>query len=288
MIVEWLFEPFQYMFMTRALVGTSLVAVLSAVIGTFIVLKGLAFIGDAIAHTSFSGIAVALLLGINLYIGSMIFALITAVGVTFLNRSAKIRNDTALAILFTGAFAFGVILMTTMPNFAGDLSALLLGSVLGIRLLELYWIAGAVIVIGALMILAFQQLVFVSFDPVGAEAAGLPVVGLQMLLMIMVGISVVVSLQAVGVILVMALLITPAATASLFTKRLSHMMMLAGVFGLLATWFGLLISYHVGAPPGATVVLVATLEFAIGMFVSKLKTSIWVTRHSTQRSHGGN
>ena len=247
MISDWFLEPLQFSFMTRALIGTSLIALLSAFIGTFVVLKGLAFISDAIAHTAFSGMAVALLLGWNLNLGALLLGIFTAVGVTFLNRTAKLRNDTALAILFTGAFALGIILMATMPNFAGDLSSLLLGSVLSIRVQELYWIIAAFIGVGIMLKVTFHHLVFVAFDPVGAEAAGIPVVWLQTLLMIMISIAVVVSIQAVGVVLVMALLITPAATAALFTRNILKMMGLAASLGLFASWIGMYIAYYVAA-----------------------------------------
>ncbi len=262
-MIELLLEPFQFTFMTRALAGTAMIAMLSAMIGTFVVLKGLAFIGDAIAHTSFSGLAMALLLGMNLYVGALIFALLTVFGVTFLQRKAKMRSDTALAIMFTGAFAFGIILLSAMPNFAGDLSALLLGSVLGIRLPELYWIGGTVILTAAILALVWDHLVYVSFDPVGAEAAGLPVTKIQLLLLSLIAAAIVVSIQAVGMILVVALLITPAASASLLTQRLVPMMIVAAGFGLLAVFIGLLLSYYLSAPPGATIVLVATLEFGL-------------------------
>ncbi len=270
-MIEFVLEPFQFAFMSRALAGTAMIALLSAMIGTFVVLKGLAFIGDAIAHTSFSGLALAILVGMNLYVGALIFALVTAFGVTFLQRTAKMRSDTALAIMFTGAFSFGVILLSTMPNFAGDLSALLLGSVLGIRVQELYWIGGAVILTASILAVTWDHFVFVSFDPVGAEAAGLPVTRLQMLLLGLIATAIVVSIQAVGMILVVALLITPAATASLFTKRLVPMMMSAAGFGLVAVSVGLLMSYYLSAPPGATIVLAATLTFAAALAVSSAR-----------------
>ncbi len=270
-MIEFVLEPFQFAFMSRALAGTAMIALLSAMIGTFVVLKGLAFIGDAIAHTSFSGLALAILVGMNLYVGALIFALVTAFGVTFLQRTAKMRSDTALAIMFTGAFSFGVILLSTMPNFAGDLSALLLGSVLGIRVQELYWIGGAVILTASILAVTWDHFVFVSFDPVGAEAAGLPVTRLQMLLLGLIATAIVVSIQAVGMILVVALLITPAATASLFTKRLVPMMMSAAGFGLVAVSVGLLMSYYLSAPPGATIVLAATLKFAAALAVSSAR-----------------
>lgn len=278
MIADWLIEPFQYSFMVRAFVGTSLIALLSAMIGVFIVLKGLAFIGDAIAHTSFSGIAIALLLGWNLYFGALLLAMLTAVGITFLHRTAKIKHDTALAILFTGAFAVGVIVMARMPSFAGDLSALLLGTVLGIRSYELWWIIAAVMLIGIVLLITFEHLVFVSFDPIGAEAAGLPVFWLQLLLMLMLSVAVVVAIQTVGVILVMALLITPAATANIFTKKLLHLMGLAALFGLIATWVGLYISFYYSAPPGASIVLAATLQFGLALGINTLKNRITLAK----------
>lgn len=271
MIIEWLIDPFQFSFMTRAFLGTSLIAILAAMIGVFIVLKGLAFIGDAIAHTTFAGIAIALIFGWNLYLGALILALATAIGITFLNRTAKVRHDSALAILFTGAFALGIVLMTTLPGYAGDLSSLLLGSVLSIRVQELYFIMAAVVIVGLILKLTFDHLVFVSFDPVGAEAAGVPVLGFQLLLMVMISVAVVVSLQTVGVILVMALLITPAATAAIFTRKIGPMMFFAALFGLAATWIGLYISYYFSAPPGATIVLIATSEFAITLMIVKLR-----------------
>ncbi|NLM68407.1 MAG: metal ABC transporter permease [Firmicutes bacterium] len=271
---QWITEPFQFAFMTRAFIGTSLIAILAAIIGVFIVLKGLAFIGDAVAHTAFTGLATALYFGWPLHLGAFLLAFVTAVGITFLNRAAKVRHDTALAILFTGVFAVGVIIMARMPNFAGDLSALLLGSVLGIRIQELYMIGTTAVVIIALVWLVFHHLVFAVFDPVGAEAAGLPVMGLQLLLMLMLSAAVVVSIQAVGVILVMALLITPAATAGIFTKNIVKMMLLAGGLGLAAAWTGLYLSYYFSLPPGAVIVIITTGEFAIAQLLQQIRTRI--------------
>ncbi|HHX01385.1 MAG TPA: metal ABC transporter permease [Firmicutes bacterium] len=272
--LEWVTEPFQYGFMVRAFLGTSLIAVLAAMIGVFIVLKGLAFIGDAIAHVSFAGIALALLLGWPLHLGAFLLASVTAIGITLLNRAAKVRHDTALAILFTGAFAAGVIIMARMPSFGGDLSALLLGSVLGIRSQELWLIGGAVVVLGFMLWLAYHHLVYVAFDPVGAEAAGLPVLGLNILLMLMLSTAVVVSIQSVGVILVMALLITPAAAAGIFTRNLVKMMILAGALGIAATWVGLYLAFYYSLPPGATIVIMTTVEFAAALGVREVKRKL--------------
>lgn len=266
-----LLEPFQFSFMVRAFVGVSLIAVLSGLVGTFIMLRGLAFIGDAIAHASFGGIVLAMLLGIPLQIGALIFGFGTALLVAAMGRKTKLRADTSLAILFTGAFSIGVLGLATRPGFAGDLSSLLVGSVLAIRSADLWWIVVAAVVTGIVMIVLFRRLVYVSFDATGAEAAGLPVSWLQTLLIGLVALSVVVSLQAVGTILVVALLITPAATASLFTKRIQRLVLAAMGLGLFATWVGLYISYYLATPPGATIVALLTLQFGLGLVVQRVR-----------------
>lgn len=270
-ILDVLLEPFQFSFMVRAFVGVSLIAVLSGLVGTFIMLRGLAFIGDAIAHASFGGIVLAMLLGIPLQIGALIFGFGTALLVAAMGRKTKLRADTSLAILFTGAFSIGVLGLATRPGFAGDLSSLLVGSVLAIRSADLWWIVVAAVVTGIVMIVLFRRLVYVSFDATGAEAAGLPVSWLQTLLIGLVALSVVVSLQAVGTILVVALLITPAATASLFTKRIQRLVLAAMGLGLFATWVGLYISYYLATPPGATIVALLTLQFGLGLVVQRVR-----------------
>ena len=270
-MIELLLEPFQYGFFVRAFVGTGLVAVIAAAVGTFVVLKRLAFLGDAISHTAFTGIAAALLLGISIYAGALVFAVLTALGVVFLTRTSRLHDDTALAILFTGVFALGVVLLSGSPGFSGDLNRLLLGSVLAIQTREIVLTASAAVILGLIMVLFYHRFVLISFDPVGAEAAGFPVAFFQSLLLTVISVAIVISIQAVGVVLVVALLITPAAAASLITQRLEALMLLSSVFGLLASFCGLYISYFVGAPPGATVVLAATVFFGLVLGVQKLR-----------------
>lgn len=272
MSIDLLLEPFQYSFMIRAFLGTGLVAIVAAAVGAFVVLKGLAFMGDAIAHTSFTGIAVALILGISVYVGALFFAVLTALGVVFLTRISSVKNDTALAILFTGVFALGIALLAGTPGFGGDLNSLLLGSVMAIQAKEVYLLASVAVFLGVVMAIFFQRFVLVSFDPVGAEAAGFPVALVQSLLLMIIAFAIVISIRAVGVVLVVALLITPAATASLLTKNLKVLIFLSSMFGLLSSFFGLYISYFFGAPPGATVVLVATVFFGVVLAWQKLRS----------------
>ncbi|NLM39844.1 MAG: metal ABC transporter permease [Firmicutes bacterium] len=276
MNLDVLVEPFKFSFMIRAFIGTGLIAVIAAVVGTFVVLKGLAFMGDAIAHTAFTGSAIALLLGLNLYAGAMALALVTALGVVFLTRVSPVKNDTALAILFTGVFAVGIIVLSAMPGFAGDLNSLLLGSVMAIQTEEIYLIAAAALAIAFLMWVFFPRFVLVSFDPVGAEAAGFPVTLVQSILLVGVAAAIVISIQAVGVVLVVALLITPAATGSLVTRRVLPLMMVAACVGLFSAAAGLYISYYLAAPPGATIVVVATSVFAFTLILTRLRS--WLRR----------
>lgn len=254
MSLELILEPFQYAFMVRAFVGVSLVAIVAAVVGTFVVLKGLAFLGDAIAHTAFTGIAVGLLVGIGIHFSAFFFAVLTALGVVVLTRVSQVKNDTALAILFTGVFALGIVLLSTSPGYVGDLNSLLLGSVLAIQSREIALIGGFALLLLGVLALFLPQFVLVSFDPVGAEAAGFPVVFFQSLLLVLTAAAIVISIQAVGVVLVVALLTTPAAAAGLLTTKLKGQMLLAAVFGMISSLSGLYISYFWGAPPGATVV----------------------------------
>lgn len=274
MSLDLLLEPFQYGFMIRAFVGTGLVAIIAAAIGTFVVLKGLAFMGDAIAHTAFTGIALALILGISIYLGALFFAIVTALGVVFLTRVSRVRNDTALAILFTGVFALGIVLLSGTAGFGGDLNSLLLGSVMAIQPQEIILMASVGLVLGLVLACFLRHFVLVSFDPIGAEAAGFPVIFFQSLLLTMIAVAIVIAIQAVGVVLVVALLITPAATASLLTKNLKTLIFLSAVLGLLSSFFGLYISYFYGAPPGATVVLVATIFFGIVLGIQKLRRAL--------------
>lgn len=281
MSIETLVEPFRFSFMARAFLGTGIIAVIAAIVGTFVVLKGLAFMGDAIAHTAFTGSAIALLLGANLYAGALAFALVTALGVVLLTRVSRVRNDTALAILFTGFFAVGVIVLSAMPGFAGDLNSLLLGSVMAIQPQEIYLIACAAAVILLVMLAFFPRFVMVSFDPVGAEAAGFPVTLVQSILLVNVAAAIVISIQAVGVVLVVSLLITPAAAGSLLTKRIVPLMATAAAIGLFSAVTGLYISYYLGAPPGATVVVVATSVFALILLGTKV--ALWVKTRRVSR-----
>lgn len=250
--------------MVRAFLGTTLIAVLAGILGTFVILKGLALMGEAIAHASFSGLVLAKILAWPTQVGALLFGLVTAGVVTFLNRATRLKADSALVILLTGGFSLGLI-GVTLTGMTGDLTALLVGQILGIGVADLYWILGAVLVTLLVMLFAFPHLVYISFDPRGAEASGLPVARLQMLLLSLIALGIVITFQAAGVILVIALLVTPAATASLFTKEIGTTIRLAILLGIIGSWSGLYLSYYLALPSGATIVAFLCLQFGLGL-----------------------
>ncbi|MEK7205951.1 MAG: metal ABC transporter permease, partial [candidate division NC10 bacterium] len=258
---EFLVAPFEFGFMQRALVGGVLVAAICALVGTYVVLRGLAFVGDALAHAAFPGVVIAYLLKGNIYLGAMLFALATALGVGVVSRHGRVSHDTAIGILFAGAFALGVLLMSTIQGYTVDLFSFLFGNVLGISERDLWLVAllGGVVVLTITVL--YKELLLLSFDPTVAEAMGYPVQAFNHLLLGLIAVTIVISIQAVGIILVVALLVTPSATAYLLTQRFFQMMVLGVVLAALAAVIGLYLSYYLNVASGAAIVLVSTCLF---------------------------
>ncbi|MBO9352112.1 MAG: metal ABC transporter permease [Thermomicrobium sp.] len=263
-VVDLLLEPLRYGFLLRALVAAVLVGTLCALVGSYVVLKGLAFIGDALAHVAFTGIVVAFLAGFSFYLGALAAAVAAGLGIGWVTRRVGLSTDTAIGIVFSGFFALGIVLMAIgIRTYTVDLFSYVFGDILAVRSRDLLAIglAGAVVLVT--MLLLYKELLFAHFDPVVAEAAGLPVGALQLLLLLLLSVTVVVSVQAVGVVLVLAMLVTPAATAALVARRMPSMMALAVVFGAVAAAVGFYLSYYLSVPSGGAIVLVATLFFAL-------------------------
>ncbi len=263
-VVDLLLEPLRYGFLLRALVAAVLVGTLCALVGSYVVLKGLAFIGDALAHVAFTGIVVAFLAGFSFYLGALAAAVAAGLGIGWVTRRVGLSTDTAIGIVFSGLFALGIVLMAIgIRTYTVDLFSYVFGDILAVRSRDLLAIglAGAVVLVT--MLLLYKELLFAHFDPVVAEAAGLPVGALQLLLLLLLSVTVVVSVQAVGVVLVLAMLVTPAATAALVARRMPSMMALAVVFGAVAAAVGFYLSYYLSVPSGGAIVLVATLFFAL-------------------------
>jgi manganese/iron transport system permease protein len=259
--VDALLEPLGHAFFVRALLAAALVGTVCAVVGTFVVLRGLAFIGDAISHAAFPGVVVAFLLKGPYLLGAGIAAVATALAIGWVSRRARIRADTAIGVLFAGTFALGVFLFSTIQGYVADLFSFLFGYLLSTTVEDLVGLAilGA-LVLGTVAVL-WKELLYATFDPLGAAASGLRVDRLESLFLALVALTIVISLQAVGIILVVAMLVTPAATAQLLAVRFGRLMAVAVVVGVGASIVGLYLSYWLDAASGATIVLVETAAF---------------------------
>jgi manganese/iron transport system permease protein len=279
----FLLDPFSYGFMQRGLVATLLVGVVCAVMGTFVVLKGLAFIGDAVSHAAFPGLVIAYILGLPLYLGGAVAAVGTALAIGLVSRRSRLRFDTSVGVLFAGTFAFGVLLYSTIKGYVGDLLGYLLGNVLGISVGDLVQVALLGAIVLAIVILIRKELLFATFDPLGAAASGLPVPALEYLLLGLLGITIVVSIQAVGVILVVAMLVTPAATAQLLVVRFERLMLLAAGLAMVAALGGLYLSFYLNVASGASIVLVETLFFVLALLFGP-RTGLLARRFSRPSS----
>jgi manganese/iron transport system permease protein len=269
--IDLFFEPLGYDFFVRALVASALVGVACAVVGSFVVLKGMSFIGDAVSHAAFPGIVIAYMLGLPIIFGGAIAAIGTALGIGALTRRSGLRADSIIGVLFAGMFALGVALFSSIPNYVGDLFAFLFGDVLGISVSDM--IALSVLVIALLLVIRalWKELLFATFDPLGAGAAGLPVRRLDDLLLILIAVTIVISLQAVGIVLVVAMITTPAATAQLLVKRFSQMIGVAALIGVTAAVAGLYLSYALDLASGAAIVLFETTLFLIVLLVTTMR-----------------
>jgi manganese/iron transport system permease protein len=263
--MDLLLAPLGDAFFIRALVALALVGVVCAVVGTFVVLRGIAFIGDAIAHAAFPGVVAAYLLSIPFYLGAAVAAVSTALAIGFVTRRSGLRQDTAIGVLFAGTFALGVFLFSGIQGYVADLFSFLFGNVLAIGAEDLV----ALVILGSGVIVAvavlWKELLYATFDPLGAAASGIKVDRLEYLFLALVALTIVVSLQAVGIILVVAMLVTPAATAQLLTVRFTRVMLLAGLIGIASAIVGLYLSYWLDVASGATIVLVQTGAFLVAL-----------------------
>ena len=258
------FEPMQYAFMREALMVGMLVAAMCAVLSCFLILKGWSLMGDAISHAVLPGIVLAYMAGIPLVIGAFGAGLLCAVGTGFIKRNSRIKEDTVMGVVFTGLFAFGLVLFSKTPSDM-HLDHILLGNILGITSSQALqtWVLGG-LVIGVTLLLR-RDLLLICFDPSQARVMALPDRFLNYLLLGLLSLAIVVSLQTVGVILVVAMLITPGSTAHLWTDRFDRMLVIAVVSATSSTAGGVFASYHLDASPGACIVLIQAIVFAMSL-----------------------
>lgn len=256
-------EPLAYGFVQRALAGAVVVGIVCAAVGVLVVLRGLAFLGDAVAHIAFPGVVIAFLAKADLVVGGALAAVGGALAIGFMGRRGGLREDTIIGVVFSGMFALGIVLFSRIPSYTGDLLGVLLGDVLGVTNEQLAVAAVTAAVILILLFAAWKEVVFVSFDPTGAAAAGIPVARYDALLLVLVGLAIAISIQTVGVVLVVAMLVTPAATARLLARRMREMVVLALGLATLSSVAGIYLSYWLNTASGGTIVLVATGLFLV-------------------------
>lgn len=259
--MDGIFAPFAFEFMQRAFVAALVVGLLCSTMGTYVVLRKLSFIGDGLAHASFAGIVIAYLRGVNYAFGAGVVAVITALSIGFVHRRAKVSLDTSIGVLFTGAFALGIFLMSRSKRSTVDLQSYLFGDILGVSRGDLVTIVVLALLVAVVVAALYRPLLYTSFDPVVAQASGIRATFVDDMLLVLLSLTIIVSLQSVGIILVAALLVTPAAAAAQLTRRFVPMLLLSGAFGVVSSVGGLYLSYELGSASGATIVLLATLLF---------------------------
>jgi ABC-type Mn2+/Zn2+ transport system permease subunit len=278
-LIDWIAGPMSHPFMIRGLMAVVMVGIVCATVGTYVVLRGMAFFGDALAHAILPGVAVGYLVSGGAR-GSVFWwglgtAVLTAIGIGAIGKGAHVKEDTAIGIIFASMFALGIALISTMRSYAVDLAHFLFGNVLGVSRGDL-WLTGLLGGAVLLIILAlYKEFLVLSFDPILAATLRLPSTLLHYLLLILIALTIVVSLQTVGVALMVAMLVTPAATAYILTRRLPMMMALAAVIGTFSGVIGLYLSYYISVASGAAIVLVCTTFFLLALLFSPRKGLAW-------------
>ena len=278
-MIDFLWLPISYGFMQRGLAAAVIVGALCALIGCYVVLRSMAFMGDAMAHAILPGIAIAYLLGGNLLLGALIAAIAVALGIGFFSQGGAIKEDTAIGILFSAALSLGVALISSIRTYAVDLSHILFGNVLGVSPANLVLIGSLAAAVVLTVVIFYRPFLLVTFDPVLAKTLRMPTGLLRNLMLILLSVTIVISLQTVGIGLVAAMLVTPAAAAYMLTRRLPVMMALSISIGVLSGIIGLYLSYYLNIASGASIVLVATLFFLLAFFFSP-RGRIWHLAHS--------
>ncbi len=277
-LLDYVREPWTYEFMQRAVIAAVIVGMVSAVVGSFVILKGMAFIGDALPHASFGGVAVAFALGVNLHLGGAVAALLTALLIGLVAQRGRVRYDTAIGIIFVATFALGILIVSRQSGYVADLFSFVFGNVLGVTWGDVWLTAG----LGAFILLAvalfYKELLFTSYDPSMAAASGVPVAAMQYGLLALVGLTVVIALQVMGIVLVLAMLVAPAATAQLLTRRLPPMMAVGALVGILSALGGLYIAWYADVAASAAIVLNATGFFGLAFLFAPGRGLLWQRR----------
>ena len=272
--MDWLLDPFALGIQQRALIAGSLAAIVFAVVGTWVVIRGMTFLGDALVHGVIPGIALAVLFDFNLLIGAVGAALVMVIGINFVHRQTQFSEDTGIGLLFAGMLAFGVILISTTDGASGTLTAILFGNALGVTGTDIAVLALVAVIAVAGTTLLYKRLLVLAFNEQKAELFGLRPKATHAILLVLITLSIVGSFQTVGTLLVFGLMVGPPATAALVVRRVPTMMLTAGVIGIISVAGGLIISYHAGTSGSATMALIPIVLFFIVLGTKSLRQEL--------------
>ena len=278
-MLNWLIEPLQHGFMRQALLASVLVGITCSSLGVYVVLRRMAFLGDAIAHTTLPGLVIAYLNRWSLLGGAIISAIITALGIGWLSRNQRLREDTAIGVVFSGMFALGIVMVSKAQSYR-DFSHMLFGNVLGVTQSDLIGIGIVSIVVLGTLFAFNKELALATIDPHHAQTIGLSSQRMRYLLLVILALAIVAGIQSVGVVMTTALMVTPAATASLITRQLSGMFVCSGVLSVLSNCIGLYASFYLSISSGGAIVLACTILFGVVYAVTRLRWQNGASHHA--------
>ena len=281
-LADYLIGPFQYRFMVRALIVSVLVGVMCPILGAYVITRGLSFMGDALAHSVLPGMVVAFLLGISPFFAAVPAGIAVALLMGSVSRRTGIREDTSIGVIFAGMFALGLVMLAKANNINVNIEDLLLGQVLGVSQTDVFVSLGLTALVLAVLYAVHRQLVYTTFDPVGAKVVGIRAGLVEYVLLGILALVIVISIQAAGIVLVMAMLVTPAAAGYLLARRFVGVMVIGALIGALSAVTGLYLSFHADLPSGPAMALVATAIFALTVLVKKS----WLVKRDGEQPGG--
>ena len=274
-MLNWLLAPFTYEFMQRGFIASVIVGTICSVIGCYVVIRSMAFMGDAMAHAILPGVAIAYILNGNLTLGALVASIIIALGIGQLSKQGRLKEDTSIGILFSAFLALGVLIISSIRTYAVDLSHILFGNILGVSRNDLIFTAVTAFFILLFIFIFYKEFLIISFDRVYAKAVKIPVEFYRNFMLVLMALTIVASIQTVGVVMVAAMLVTPAAAAFILSKRLPVMMGISCLIGIISSVIGLYISYYANVASGAAIVLTATAIFLIIFLFSPERGVVW-------------
>lgn len=268
--MEWILEPFALGFQQRALLGGALAGLMTAIVGTWLVLRGMSFFGDAFVHGVVPGIAAAVVFDINPVIGAAVAAFVMVIAIEVVHRTTVLSEDTSIGLLFVGMLALGVVIISRLANYSGSLTSILFGDALGVTVSDLVWQGALTLIVIAVAIVLYRPLLTLSFNTEKAQLLGMQPKRAHAALLVLIAASVIGSYQSVGTLLVFGLLVGPPATASLLARTVPRMMIYAALISLFSVWLGLTLSYHLGTAGSATMALVPIVIFFVVLAITRL------------------